>query len=478
VGNAQGTTGNRVHTIAENYAQDFKPARPADLAAGVVIEKVTSSSDPTQSYALYLPSAYTPTRKFPILYCFDPGARGAFPVNRFKEAAEKYNYIVVGSNNSRNFATQPLSKTMSNLWEDTHARFSIDERRVYLAGLSGGARVALSVAFAYKGMFAGVIACSAGFPENIRTTTPRSFLIFETSGVEDFNNPEMQALARTIEGTPPASRLVVFAGAHEWLPVALAVRAIEWLELRAMQAGARNKDEALIDDLFKKGVAEVKAAEDAHDPYQAWVANAGVAQDFAGLRIVAEFEQKAATLKTAKEVREAIKQERRMEDEQDRVQSGIQSLIDSMKQPENSAAAMLELKSRLAKQQKLAKSEPPSNDRIVARRVIASLSVASFEQGNAALSKKEYDTAIAYFTLGTEVQPDSPRGFFQLARTYALMKNTKLALNSLQSAATKGYDNLQALSATEFDGIRNQKGYQEIYDAVKQNQAKREGLKP
>src|SRR5882757_2261698 len=95
--------------------QASNPVQRDDLAAGVVIEKVTSSSDPTQSYALYLPSTYTPTRKFPILYCFDPGARGAFPVNRFKEAAEKYNYIVVGSNISRNFATQPLSKTMSNL---------------------------------------------------------------------------------------------------------------------------------------------------------------------------------------------------------------------------------------------------------------------------------------------------------------------------------------------------------------------------
>ena len=90
-------------------------------------------------------------------------ARGAVPVARFKDAAEKYGYIVVGSNNSRN-GPQPLSEIVSDLWADTHARFSIDDQRVYLAGFSGGARVAISVAFWLKDRVAGVIACGGGFP--------------------------------------------------------------------------------------------------------------------------------------------------------------------------------------------------------------------------------------------------------------------------------------------------------------------------
>src|SRR5438034_7497597 len=69
---------------------------------GVVIDRVASAGDQTKSYALYLPTTYTRERKFPVIYCFDPGARGAVPVERFKDAAEKYEYIVVGSNNSRN----------------------------------------------------------------------------------------------------------------------------------------------------------------------------------------------------------------------------------------------------------------------------------------------------------------------------------------------------------------------------------------
>ena len=86
---------------------------------GVVIDRVVSTGDPTKSYALYLPTAYAAdtsnngggasnaiehrnlsqplqypisdakaatgrrTPKFPIIYCFDPMARGAVPVERF-----------------------------------------------------------------------------------------------------------------------------------------------------------------------------------------------------------------------------------------------------------------------------------------------------------------------------------------------------------------------------------------------------------
>src|ERR1043165_9117236 len=82
---------------------------------GRVLEKVPVGRDATQSYALYLPAAYTPARKYPVLYFFDPGARGAVPVERFKEAAEKYGYILVGSNNSRNGPGVPLRDLLQQL---------------------------------------------------------------------------------------------------------------------------------------------------------------------------------------------------------------------------------------------------------------------------------------------------------------------------------------------------------------------------
>src|SRR3954468_5338418 len=42
---------------------------------GKLVEKVICAADPAQSYALYVPSAYTQDKNWPVIYCFDPGAR-------------------------------------------------------------------------------------------------------------------------------------------------------------------------------------------------------------------------------------------------------------------------------------------------------------------------------------------------------------------------------------------------------------------
>src|SRR6267143_2302869 len=77
-------------------------SQPDQWPRGEIVESVACKSDLQQSYALYLPSQYTPDKKWPMLYAFDPGARGKLPVSLFKDAAEKFGFIVVGSNNSKN----------------------------------------------------------------------------------------------------------------------------------------------------------------------------------------------------------------------------------------------------------------------------------------------------------------------------------------------------------------------------------------
>src|ERR1700757_1591956 len=57
---------------------------------GEVIPKVLTLADPQQSYSLFLPSYYSPARRWPIIYAFDPEAQGHVPVELMKDAAEKY----------------------------------------------------------------------------------------------------------------------------------------------------------------------------------------------------------------------------------------------------------------------------------------------------------------------------------------------------------------------------------------------------
>ena len=107
----------------------------APLPLGRVVERVACAADASQSYALYLPSGYTPERRWPILYAFDPRERGELPVELVRATAEELGWIVASTHNFRSDepTTAGAVAAMKALWEDTHARLAIDPRRVYAA---------------------------------------------------------------------------------------------------------------------------------------------------------------------------------------------------------------------------------------------------------------------------------------------------------------------------------------------------------
>src|SRR2546428_13493698 len=73
-----------------------------DLPRGQVVDEVKCAGDPTQSYALYLPSNYSRDRTWSLLLALHPAARGRAMVDAYRAAAEKYGYIVAGPKNPRN----------------------------------------------------------------------------------------------------------------------------------------------------------------------------------------------------------------------------------------------------------------------------------------------------------------------------------------------------------------------------------------
>ena len=276
------------------------------LLPGRVLESVPTLADATQSYALYLPSTYTTNRKWPVLMGFHPAARGRAIVDTYRDAAERYGFIVAGSNNSRNGPWEPSLQAAITTLQDLGQRFAADGNRIYLTGHSGGARVALQIALANK-QIAGVIASSAGYPDvQPRSSVP--FAIFGTAGVDDFNYIEMRMLSRALR-TP--HRVVIFDGGHILPPPDVAMQAIEWLELQAMVSGRRARDEALIDRFW---TAQEHAANDAGDTAPAVQLLRAMADDFRTLRDVKTLDARASELAKRKDIRQALDRERDLDD--------------------------------------------------------------------------------------------------------------------------------------------------------------------
>ncbi|MBI3649457.1 MAG: hypothetical protein HY231_00225 [Acidobacteria bacterium] len=439
----------------------------AAFAAGQVIENVTCKADASVSYALYLPSHYTAQKKWPILYGFDPGARGLLPVQHFKEAAEQYGYIVIGSNDSRNGPGVNLNKIVSTLWNDTHERFAIDNHRVYTTGFSGGARVASAVAYSLQGI-AGVIACGAGFHQNIAPSKTLPFAFFATIGSEDFNMPELRTLDRALDDFNIPHRLVIFDGDHRWASSALCVEAIEWMELQAMKNARAPKNELLIDDLLKKRRAQAKALQAAQQWYQAYAIYAEIAADFKGLREVTEFENQAQQLRDNKAVKAAFKQQRDEDQQQMKIIRELLTLKEALKEVDNRAVTLSQLKSSIAILKKQADGKENSSERLVTRRALSTFFANCFEGAQALMFEKNYHAAATNLELAALVRADGGGIFFSLARAYALNGDQRKALEALKTAVAKGFSDAAMIEKNEaFNGLRDDAEFHKIVDGLK-----------
>ena len=355
-------------------------ALAADLPAGQIIDRVTCAADPSQSYALFVPADYTPSRTWPVIFAFDAGGRGRTPVERYQAAAERYGYIVVGSNNSRNGSTE-ISRILAAMTTDVAERLAVDPRRVYLAGMSGGARVALGIALASKDI-AGVIASSAGYPDSrLRKTLP--FPLFATAGTDDFNHLEMRRLDRELSTT---HRLVIFSGGHVWLSSDLALQAVEWMELQSMKAGLKARNAADIDRMFASRIASVDLTKSDVDTFRAVRA---LADDFQGLRDVSTLAARATELGRDARVRAALQSER----DEDRREENILRDIASMAARLRSAdrpAALNELRQQWRDLSAQAKDPADSTQRRLARRVLSALSADGTDDADYAKIIAEY----------------------------------------------------------------------------------------
>jgi predicted esterase len=212
---------------------------------GKIIPKVTCLKYYSVSYALYLPKSYTAARKFPVIIAFDPKADGILPLEKYRDLADKYGYILIGSNDSKNGLDMNTSAVIiDGLLAETTGRYSIDSSRVYVMGFSGGARIASLIGL-YQGGVAGIIGCGAGFPSLNQAVRFKPDYI-SIAGNADFNMNELINLDGQLDQENFTHASVVFNGRHAWPPVEVMENAFIWTEFCSMRKGLIPKNDEMI----------------------------------------------------------------------------------------------------------------------------------------------------------------------------------------------------------------------------------------
>jgi poly(3-hydroxybutyrate) depolymerase len=446
------------------------PSRPPDslLTAGTIVPKVVCRARPEQSYALYLPSSYTTNKRWPIVYVFEPAARGMVPTQLMKDAAEQYGYIVATSNNSENGPWKPEADAAAAMLDDTHARLAIDDQRVYTAGFSGGARVASRLAQICKCAH-GVVLNGAGFSLDAPPTRDAVFPVFMTAGTNDFNYRELVQLEPQLAKLGFPHFLRRFDGAHEWAPATIWPEALAWMSLQAMKDKRLARDEAFVTAERQRFTARAQAVEQGGNPYFAAQAYRQAAATFDGLADVRGLQERAAALEKNPAYRTAERREREdlalqasLENEIYRVTSGLSGPAgDRLELREQASRLISDLRTRAAHEKK-------EDKRRVLERARRGVFTSMMETGEPLIDEKNLALAEIYLGLAVAARPEAPWPHLSLAQCLLKMGRKKDALLSLQRAKDAGLkpQDLADLEnrIPEFAALASDAGFQKLVE--------------
>lgn len=439
-----------------------------DLVKGRIIDKVVCARDPAQSYALYIPPDYDPAKRWPILYAFDPGGRGLEPLTRFKDAAEARGILVACSYNSRNGPWEPIVAAAAALWDDTHARLTIDDERVFAAGFSGGARAASILPKMIGRPIAGVIACGAGVPEGFGVDKLEIAAFCGIVGTADFNFREVMDLDGSLDRREDIAHWIrTFDGAHSWPPVPVCTEALEWLELAAAARVGQPPDRALGEALIAKTAARAAALEAAGDVFRAVSELDAAVFAFAGMGDTSGLAETSARLRRTDTFKRSAKREAEHSRREEALLTDLYRTLSAIEKTVVIRRSLGEFFSEIDRLVDSAKNAREASDRSFARRVLLTVDVDAADRGGAFLRSMASAKAVLCFEMAVRASAHEPARYknnlYNLACAHAQDGNVRMALDSLREAVENGFsDKALMLRDKDLDAIRDRPEFQKI----------------
>ena len=433
---------------AQDATQDTA-AGARRIPVGIVMPSVRSHADTSERYALYLPSHYDVSRRWPALLVLDPRGRAVLAMERFRAGAERDGYIVVSSYNTVSDSTEePNVRAVNAMLADLQDRFAIDTTRMYLAGMSGTARMAWTFGYELSGHVAGILGFAAGLPWKgveayLRLKQSASFSYFGGAGTGDFNFDEVRELDHTLDSLDVLPhRAEYFDGQHGWPPSSVCGDGLDWMELQAMKHGRRLRNDSLAGAWFTQRMAQARAADDSGRAFDAVVRYRAIRDDFRGLLDTRVADDRVAVLEQRPAVRDHERRDHSLE-----IAFGVYFrqkfspfLLDlpNAAHPPSLESALHDLDIRdLQRQQR-----DSVHDRLGAQaagRMLALVAInTAFYEPRMYFARGDPAGALAMLAIAHEIVPESPYVCFQQAKAYAEMGRTGDVLASLRCAKAGG----------------------------------------
>jgi hypothetical protein len=240
--------------------------------------------------------------------------------------------------------------------------------------------------------------------------------------------------------------------------------AVQYMNLKATQAGNLTADQAFINRLLDKIKEEAADAERRKDPIAQLSAYRALISDFGGLRDVKAATQKLTALQQSPALKVALKSERDQMSEQLKLEQEISQKIASV--ADNSVADVtalrIDVRQQMGALQDQAKHSKNEQKRLISGRAYSGTFVGAMEDGQQQLAARHFEKAEAYFDLMRQVS-DDPWPVLSLADMHAAAGNRKLAIKDLQEAVRRGLKDWAVIeSDPQLQGLKSDPDFQKL----------------
>ncbi|QBA64702.1 alpha/beta hydrolase [Muriicola soli] len=237
-------------------------AQDIAIRKGIVRDSVPVNDSIPETFAIYLPTNFEPSVKWPVLFAMDMEGKGKQIVHMFREIAEKEGYILAASNNIHDsLSIVQNTLVVSRMLNTVYTLFPIHKQRTYTAGHGVGAQFA-SILPSVIRPIEGVISSGSDVPfkELIDPKNPFEFVGIVGRSDYHFNNlvedSDLTTITRRALGKSKfVDYLLVFEGGEEWPDKSYLQRAVEILTLRSMSKGNVELDTAYVRSIYNRNFA-------------------------------------------------------------------------------------------------------------------------------------------------------------------------------------------------------------------------------
>ncbi|MFO0880978.1 MAG: hypothetical protein U0840_26950 [Gemmataceae bacterium] len=188
-----------------------------------------------QTYDLFVPERKERKTPLPLLLYLSPGNEGSW--KQFEKLARSQGMLYVAPRNAGNdVPPRRRVRMVLDVLDEVLRDFPVDPDRTYIAGFSGGGRIACAIAFALPELFGGVIPlCATGDLRQepwLRQRVADRLSVALVTGENDFNRGEVERLRGPfLAEVGVRSRVWMVAGLGHALPGERTLMEVfRWLE--------------------------------------------------------------------------------------------------------------------------------------------------------------------------------------------------------------------------------------------------------